>query len=195
MKARRSLLHVLFLLLVLQASPVLAQPERAALYRDSIRHSNDLVELMEYHALLGESVYLSDPDSSLYFFLGDSIAPLVPEAERTDRYYESYPPLLNNTAFGSQKRGDIVLAVQLYEICVAIQSKIGHPALIGGTYLNLGKLYSEAGWQGIKNLNQVLANAITKDPTAVKVSLENKFNTWKGDLEQTNDVLVYSIQF
>ncbi len=196
MKVRRSHLHVLVLLLVLQGSALFAQPERAALYRDSIRHSNDLVELMEYHALLRESVYLSDPDSSLYFFLlGDSIAQLVPEAERTDRHYESYSPLLNNTAFVNQKRGDIVLAVQLYEICIAIQSKIGHPALMGGTYLNLGKLYSEAGWQRIKNLNQVLANAITKDPTAVKVSLENEFNTWKGDLEQTNDVLVYSIQF
>lgn len=158
MKVRRSLLHVLFLLLVLQASPLLAQPERAALYRDSIRHSNDLVKLMEYHALLGESVYLSDPDSALYFFLlGDSIAQLVPEAERTDRYYESYSPLLNNTAFVSQKRGDIVLAVQLYERCIAIQNKIGDLALLGGTYLNLGKLYSEAGEEDLAFLNFGLA--------------------------------------
>ncbi len=146
MKTSNSGLLVFLLLFLLRSSVVFAQPERAALYRDSIRISKDRIKLMQYHAALGESVYLYDPDSALYFFeQGDSIAQCIPADRRDANYYLWYAPLLNNTAFVVQKQGDIVRAVHLYEQCIEAQQASGDSSTIGSSYLNLGNLYSEAG--------------------------------------------------
>ncbi|HTF04147.1 MAG TPA: tetratricopeptide repeat protein, partial [Bacteroidia bacterium] len=136
-----------FLVVTLLFSALLhAQTNPADLYRDSIRATNSPLQLMRLYASLGESLYLSDPDSALYFFnAGDSVAQLVPAAERNASYYSRYAPLLNNIAFIAQKRGNILLAVHLYERCLEAHRASGDTSLIGSVYLNLGKLYSETG--------------------------------------------------
>lgn len=135
-----------FVLIVVVAGTAIAQPERAALFRDSIRITKDPVKLMLYHAQLGEAVYLASPDSALHYFeTGDSIAETVPVELRDTTFYQNYAPLLNNTAFITQKKGNIVYAIELYERCIEAQRLSGDSITIGSSYLNLGRLYSEAG--------------------------------------------------
>lgn len=148
----------LFIFFGFLTCPIQAQPDRAALYRDSIRLTSDPMKLMLYYVSLGESVYLTSPDSALHFFeVGTSIAEGIPESKRDTLFYQHYGPLLNNTAFISQKQGDIVRAIELYERSIVAQRASADTTTIGSAYLNLGNLYSEAGEEQLALLNYGLA--------------------------------------